>query len=382
MIRNFLRAADATALLALALLSLRLWRNLRYVRPLHARLHDAPPRVSVLVPARNEAGTIAACIDSLASQRYPNFEIIALNDQSSDETGALLDERAARYPNLTVIHGSESPPPGWNGKSYACYRLAARATGDWLLFTDADTRHLPDSIAQGIAQAESMQVDLLSAFPRQITQSWSERIVVSFILDFLPLVGMDLAGMGRGHSEAVAANGQYLLARASAYRAVGGHEAIAAALVDDFALARRFRAYGYTLALVDGTSMLTCRMYRSAGEVWAGFQKNILLGMATTSGSRRPRGWGALFAWGYACVFVLPLARLLLPGGRWLPLVEIGWLAALRGLVSRRFARPLHEIVTTPLAAWTVMALGMSALVRRLRGATIRWKGRDYRLTG
>ncbi len=156
MIRSFRRAADGTALLVLAFLSYRLWRNLRFLRRARsaAPQPDAHPRVSVLVPARDEAGTIVACIDSLANQNYPNFEIIALDDQSGDGTGALLDDLAARYPHLTVIHGCENPPAGWNGKSYACQRLAARATGDWLLFTDADTRHLPDSIALGVAQAE------------------------------------------------------------------------------------------------------------------------------------------------------------------------------------------------------------------------------------
>ena len=371
MIRNLIRAADGTALLVLAILSVRLWRNLRFLRRTRdrARLLDFQPRVSVLVPARDEAQTILACIDSLANQNYPDFEIIALDDQSSDETGALLDERAERYLNLTGIHSCENPPAGWNGKSYACHRLAACATGEWLLFTDADTRHMPDSIAQGIAQAELLNSDLLSAFPRQITESWSERLVVSFIVDFLPLVGVDLTRMWRRNSGAVAANGQYLLVRASAYRAVGGHEAIASALVDDFALARRFRSSGYAIALVDGTSMVSCRMYRSASEVWSGFSKNILLDMESTTAERHPRGWGIVFAWGYACVFVLPFARLLIPGHKRLPLVEIGWLAALRVLVTRQFARPAHEIVTTPLAAWIVMALGLSAVIRRRRGA-------------
>ena len=227
-----------------------------------------------------------------------------------------------------------------------------------------------------------MQVDLLSAFPRQITASWSERIVVSFIVDFLSLVSIDLASLWRGKAQAVVANGQYLLVRAVAYRAVGGHESVAGALVDDFALAQRFHDCGQAVALVDGTSMLTCRMYRSAAEVWAGFSKNILLGMMATSGDQRPRGWGAVFAWGYACVFVLPFARLLLPGHKRLPLIEIAWLAILRALVSHQFARPASEIATTPLAAWSVMALGLNALIRRRRGVKVRWKGRDYRLSG
>ncbi len=384
MIRNFIRAADGTALLVLTFLSYRLWRNLRFLRRARAaaRLTQDPPRVSVLVPARDEARTIVACIASLAQQDYPNYEVIALDDQSSDGTGALLDDLAVRCSNLTVVHGCERPPSNWNGKSYACHRLAARATGEWLLFTDADTRHLSSSIAQGIAQAEALNVDLLSVFPKQITKSWSERIVVSFIVDFLPLVGIDLANLWRGKTQAVVANGQYLLVQASAYRAVGGHELVAEALVDDFALAQRFHERGHTVALVDGTSMVSCRMYHSVTEVWAGFSKNILLGMETTSGGARQRGWDFVFAWGYACLFVLPFVRLLLSGRRWLPLIEIAWLAALRGMVSHQFARPVHEITTTPLAAWDVMALGLNALIRRRRGGHIRWKGRDYRLSG
>ncbi len=320
--------------------------------------------------------------NSLANQNYPKFEIIALDDQSQDATGVLLDDLASRYPNLTVIHGCEDPPAGWNGKSYACQRLAARAPGDWLLFTDADTQHLPGSVAQGIAQAEALNVDLLSVFPRQITESWSERMVVSFIVDFLPLVSIDLFKLRHGRSGDIAVNGQYLLVRAATYRAVGGHQSVAAALVDDFALGRRFRESGYPIALVDGTSMVSCRMYHNAYEVWAGFLKNILLGMETTSGGRRSLSWGIIFAWGYACLFVLPFVRLLLPGRRWLPLVEIGWLALLRALVNRQFTRSTSEIAATPLAAWSVMVLGLTALIRRRRGINVRWKGRDYRLSG
>ncbi len=380
MSRLFLRAADLTALLVLSMMTHRLYRNLRFLRQARetARLPQVLPTVSVLVPARDEARTITACIESLASQNYPGGEIIALDDQSSDETGALLDELAARYPTLTVIHHNEALPAEWNGKSYACHQLAARASGSWLLFTDADTQHTLTSIAQGIAQAEVLGVDLLSIFPRQITQSWSERIVVSFIVDFLPLVGIDLSNLWSGQSNTVA-NGQYLLVRAAAYHAVGGHKAIAGELVDDFALANRLRSCGFRVALVDGTSMVSCHMYRSAVEVWNGFSKNILIALEKTAAEKRPRWWNAMFAWGYACVFVLPFVRLLTHHRRQ-PLIEIGWLAALRWVVSRRFGRPLGEIATTPLAAWSVMALGLRALLLRRRGQPIRWKGRDYRL--
>lgn len=346
-----------------------------------ARRPDPPPMVSVLVPARDEAATIAACLESLAGQDYPAFEVIALDDQSSDGTGALLDALAARHPDVTALHGDEAPPAGWNGKSFACQRLADRARGEWLLFTDADTLHAPHSLAQGVALAAGLRVDLLSAFPRQSTESWSERALVSFIMDFLPLVGADLGALWRGEGGRTVANGQYLLVRADAYRAVGGHRAIAPALVDDFALMQRFRSPGRRVALVDGTSMLRCRMYHGAREVGDGFAKNILLGLETSATKPRPWWWAPLFAWGYASIFVVPFYRLLFARRRWLPLLEIGWLGALRGVVAWRLKRPWGEVLTTPLAAWSVMALGMSALVRRRRQGRVTWKGRAYSLS-
>jgi chlorobactene glucosyltransferase len=380
MMRLFTLASHITALAVLAILTRRLRRNLRFLR--RARelppLTASPPHVSVLVPARNEARTIVSCVESLAAQDYPDFQVIALDDQSSDETGALLDELAARHTNLVVLHGSEDPPSGWNGKSYACFRLAARATGEWLLFTDADTIHMPTSIAQGIAWADSLGVDLLSAFPRQLTGSWSERVVVSFVLDFLPLVGLDLTAVWRGDSGA-AANGQYLLVRAAAYRVMGGHKAVSNALVDDFALAKHMRSNGYRIALVDGTSLLNCRMYRGAREVWDGFSKNILLALQTSSAEKRPWWWGLAFAWGYASVFVLPFL-FFFSGCRIPSALVIGWLGILRAIVNRRFNRLLIETLTTPLAAWSVMAFGLNAWFRRVRGRRIAWKGRDYSL--
>ena len=381
--RPLTAASHLSAVLALAALTRRLGRNLRFLRRARrlARSPDNPPLVSVLVPARDEAETVAACLESLAAQSYPRFEVIALDDQSSDGTGAILDEMAARHAHVTALHGAQAPPAGWNGKSFACQRLADQARGEWLLFTDADTLHAPDSLAQGVALAAGLGVDLLSAFPRQITVTWGERVLVSFIMDFLPLVGADLNALWRGEGGHTVANGQYLLVRAETYRATGGHRAIAPALVDDFALMGRFRSRGHRVALVDGTPLLRCRMYHSAGEVWRGFSKNILLGLETSAARPRPRWWAPLFAWGYASVFVSPFHRAVTSRRRGLPLLEIGWLGALRGVVAWRLKRPWTEIPTTPLAAWSVMALGLSALVRRRHQGRVTWKGRAYWLT-
>lgn len=391
-----------TALALLASMSLCLATNLRFLQrmrrlPTHLRNHL--PLVSVLIPARDEADSITACVASLLSQTYSNFEVLVLDDGSTDGTSQLLDALQRQYPQLTVIHTASDLPPGWNGKSYACHLLAQRATGEWLLFTDADTLHTPVSLERGLAQALALRADLLSALPYQRVETWSERLIVSFILDFLPLTSVNLAAMWRGHSRHLLANGQYLLAHAQTYHALGGHARIAHALVDDFALAHRFRSQGYTIALVDGSPMLECRMYRSFCEVVRGFSKNLLSALASSTesppgSSRAPQRhsvvarmlrtslFAPLFAWGYACVFVLPFVRILRrdqrPVSRCLAALEVPWLLVLRGLVVRSLTRPPDEIATTPLAAWGVMAISLAALYRRWRRRPIVWKQRHY----
>lgn len=379
--RVLFAAFHTTALMLLSVVTYRLWSNLRFldrVRQCASNASISMPRVSVLIPARNEAPTITTCLESLVWQEYPTMELIALDDCSSDGTGNQLDRIAARCPQLKVIHTNDEPPTGWNGKSYACHRLAKQATGDWLLFTDADTEHSPHSISRGLAYAEALGVDLLSVFPYQQTQTWSERLVVSFIVDFLPLIGLDFRSIWQGDGQHIAANGQYMLVRASSYRAVGGHERIASAVVDDFALARLLKDNGYKIALLNGTSLLHCRMYRNAGEVWHGFIKNILLGLETTSLKQQPRWWAVPFAWGYACLFVMPYVNLLWRGQRKLALLEISWLGALRAISGMYLKRPPSEALTTPFGALSVMIFGLAALYRRWRGQKIAWKGRLY----
>lgn len=370
-----------TTLALLLLITYRLLSNLRFLDWARRRTANTPvdtPRVSVLIPVRNESATITTCVDSLVWQAYPNMEVIALDDHSSDDTGAQLDMIAAVSSQLKVIHATDEPPQGWNGKSYACHRLSECATGDWLLFTDADTQHAPDSVSQGLAYAQALGVDFVSVFPYQQVQTWSERLVVSFIIDFLPLIGLDFQALWLGSSQRIAANGQYMLIRASSYRSVGGHQAIAADLVDDFALARLLKENGYKIALLNGTSLLSCRMYHSADAVWNGFIKNILLGLETSSRAKHPYWWPILFAWGYVSLFLTPYFNLVSRGQRKLALLEIGWLGILRAISGAYLKRPPSEALTTPFGALSVMIFGLAALYRRGRGQKIAWKGRLY----
>lgn len=379
MISVFILLSNITALLVLVIFTRQLWRNLRFLAWIRNQkpVTDRVPLVSILVPARNESANITACVESLLQQSYANFQVIVLNDHSSDDTGSQLDQLALQYPNLSIIHSDIAPPAGWNGKSYACHRLAQKASGDWLLFTDADTIHSADSIALGMTQAAVLQVDFLSALPHQETKTWSERLMVSFIMDFLPLVGWDFQRIAQGKAKQIAANGQYLLVRAQTYQAVGGHAAIRQALVDDFALADHCYRSGHRIALVDGSAMLTCRMYHTGREVWDGFSKNIVLSLSETSASPAPLWQVLLFGWGYASVFVTPYILLFLPHGS-LAIISIMWLWLLGVVVFVMRRRSILQVPWVSLSALGVMLLSLNAIYRQWRGKRITWKDRVY----
>ena len=374
----FVTLIHITSLTLLSLLSIRVFRNLHFLRKIQASTipQQQYPQVSVLVPARNEEGNIKTCLESLGQQEYPNYEIWVLDDQSTDNTLEQIQQISVRFPEIHILQGDSAPPPNWNGKSYACHRLSEQANGEWLLFTDADTLHTPQSIQLGIEQALHLNVDLLSVMPQQITKSWGERILVSFIMDFLPLLGINLQDMWRGQTSHAIANGQYLLIRKSAYEVMGGHTAISNAMVDDFALANHFRQGDRRIAFVNGTSILACRMYQNARDVWQGFSKNIVLSLEMT------RQWSIasiiLFAWGFVCLFVLPYLILMLYPYKLLAVIEILWLISFRLAVGFMMRRPPTEALLSVFSALGVMLLGLNAISLKIRGQRILWKERSY----
>lgn len=234
------------------------------------------PRVSALVPARNEAGNIEICIRSLLEQDYPDFEVVVLDDHSIDGTGAILARLAAGHhgSRLRVLEG-RSLPDGWLGKHWACHQLYRAATGDLLLFTDADTRHQPNTLRDSVNALFAEHADLVTAFPHEEVISWGERLlvpVISFgIFTFLP---MRLIQRLRWASLSITI-GQFMLFRRAAFEAVGGYEAVRSEVVDDLCLGRLIIENGLRWQLMDGSEHVTCRMYHGFGEAVEGFGKNV-----------------------------------------------------------------------------------------------------------
>ena len=247
---------------------------LRRTAPADA-VRRAWPRVSVLVPARNEEKRIAPLLEGLASQDYPSYEVLALDDESTDGTLGLMKGFARSRRNFRVLEGKPLPPY-WRGKPWACHQLARSARGTWLLFVDADTWHTKDMLRRAVNEVERLDADILTLLTRQETRSVLEALVVPvMVYNFmatLPLVwALD---RNRRASRWAGVSGQFILARAKAYRAFGGHEAVKNEIVEDLCLGRRAVASGCRVAFADGSDIASARMYTNAAEVWEGFTKN------------------------------------------------------------------------------------------------------------
>src|SRR5450759_5382489 len=223
--------------------------------------------VSAIVPARNEEATIAAAVESLAAQPEVK-EIFVINDQSTDGTAAQLEQLSSRYAQLRVLETRELPS-GWLGKNYAVSLGAAQATGDWLLFTDADGVHLPGSAAQAIADAAATGAGLVSYSPEQETRCWWEKALIPFVYTRLAHK-YSYAEVNHPDSPAAAASGQYLLIRREDYTRIGGHAAVAGESLEEVSLTRRAKQAVVRLHCASGTGIMRVRMYQTFAAMWQG----------------------------------------------------------------------------------------------------------------
>ncbi len=241
-----------------------------------ARLPKSPVtrKVSILVPARNEENSIRVCLESLLGQDYPDFEVIVLDDESTDGTPSVIREVKSGLPKLRILAGKPLPP-GWMGKNWACNQLAEAASGEVLFFTDADTLHSPGTLTEVVRVMEGQQADLLTGVPRQDMWSWSERMLVPLFpwafYTFNPL----LVAYAVRFKELSAAVGQLMVFRREAYQRIGGHAAVRESMVEDLELARAIKENGLRWRVMDITNLISCRMYRNSSQVFQGLAKNL-----------------------------------------------------------------------------------------------------------
>ncbi len=359
---------------ALVLIALSNSRALR-------RLGDYPvpsqlPRVSVLVPARDEAPNIGRCVRSLLAQEFPNYEVLVLDDGSQDPTGHILGRLQAIDSRLRVLRGRPLPP-GWQGKNWACHQLGRAARGELLLFTDADTWHHPRMLVDAVAAMQVEGADLLTALPKEQATSWAERLVVPAITWFFAFIPLRLARRSSAPVLAITI-GQFMLFRRRAYERVGGYAAIRDRLADDSALGRRVRAEGLGWCLLDGGARVSCHMYHSLREVFAGFSR-ALYGSFGISAPAYVLAW----LW-IALAFLEPLAAVLLRlGGVPIPgealvlaVATVAGTVWVWAFTHRRFGYPLYLAGLYPLTVLLVTAIAGHSLVQAVSGRST-WKGRS-----
>ncbi len=309
-------------LLALAILNLRGFPKLSRGKP------KETPKVSVLIPVRDEEENIGECLASLLRQDYPDYEVLVYEEGSKDGTKAILS--ALSDPRIRVFFG-ESPPPGWLGKPWACAKLAEMAQGELLLFLDADVRLAPEALTSAVAALERENLDLLSLLPRQEMPNLGAALHVVLIpwslSSFFPLFVPKLRWV---------AVGQFLLIRRAAYEKIGGHGALRAEVLEDQALASRAARAGLRLKLFFSGDLARCRMYQSFWEANRGLAKNLFLIFKKK-----------LFPFAFVWTWLLYAA--------WQPLFVLP--LALLGLVSPELVRPAAWAIGSAFSLWTFTTL-------------------------
>ncbi|MSQ00731.1 MAG: glycosyltransferase [Myxococcales bacterium] len=352
-------------------------------------LADPSLRVSVCIPARDEAAVIDRVLASLDAQDHADTEVIVCDDRSSDDTG----ERARAH-RCRVIEGTE-PPAGWLGKQWALQTAAAAATGELLCFADADTWHHPAALRTCAAEMERDRLDVLVVVGGQALGTWSERLVMPMfwtaLLSFLDVRRAE--DPERPHD--AMGNGQFWLVRRAAYDRIGGHERVKDRLAEDVAIVRALKADGARYRLRFGPTLTATRMYTGFGSLWRGFQKNAavvdpaqpVLSAVLTLVAVMLLVQAELWPW-----LVLGLAPT--AGGLWAHPLTIVLAAAQAGALIHGRASLYRSVcdaasgATLSRSAWLYLAqpfgaiIGMAAILNsmqaQLRGATL-WKGRRVR---
>ncbi len=333
--------------------------------------------ISVLIPARNEEAGIEASLQCVLASDFAPFEVLVLDDASTDRTPELVGAVVERDARVQLFRSAELPA-GWNGKQHACWQLAERAKYDWLLFLDADVRLSADALARIAAELTREPRDLLSGFPFQDTRTISEQLLIPLmhlvLLGFLPLDQM----RSSRKPEFGAGCGQLFIARRQAYFAADGHRAIRASRHDGLKLPRAFRSAGLVTDLFDATDIASCRMYTSMQQVVQGLLKNA------TEGIAQPKliGVFTVLLLGGQTLPIFSLAHAIFYG--WPPIaIAILAIATLfsyvpRALAAKQFKQPWLGVVLNPLAVAAFVALQWWALVRSKLGIKpILWRGRS-----
>ena len=344
-----------------------------------SKIPEPAPLVSILVPARDEEENIETCLESLQKQDYPNFEVLVLDDNSVDDTANIVDQMVAEDNRIQLIRG-EPLPEDWAGKPFACYQLAKKARGSWLLFVDADTTHAPHMLRSVLAIALKFRTSLLSGFPRQLATSLPQKVAIPVlyfvILSWLPLWWFQRSKKPRPSL----AIGQFLLFPSEEYWRIGGHKAVKSRILEDVWLGIEVNRRGGRHMAIDLSPVVSCNMYQNVGAMWEGF---IKWSYSVTAMS--PVALVGLLVAGYA-FFLAPFYWLwneflvVAAPTVWREVVifQVVTILFMRGLIDSRFREPAVSVLFHPVGFSFLFVSSLYAGGRRIVGAGVSWKQRLY----
>jgi hypothetical protein len=368
------------AVLALGLAGLPAALFLLTLRRFRAPAATPPPPgtcVSILIPARDEEARIEAAVKAVLASEGVAFEVLVLDDHSTDRTAERVAALARRDARVRLLHAPDLPP-GWCGKMHACAVLAEAAAFDRLLFLDADVVLEPDAVARSVAFLDRGGIDLAGGFPHERTGTLGEALLVPMI-HFLLLGFLPLGRMRSSRRAAYAAGcGQLFLARRAAYVRAGGHRAIRRSLHDGLTLPRAFRRAGLRTDIFDATPLASCRMYHGWREVWRGAVKNAVEGVASP---RRILPFTVLLLGGQVLPFGLLGAAAAGAGSRAgaaVAAAAVGLAYAPRFLAAVRFRQSWLGALLHPVGVVLFLAAQWYALARHQLGRPVAWRGRAY----
>jgi chlorobactene glucosyltransferase len=365
----------------LMILLINLLLNLRslHIPDRNSKVPQPAPLISILVPARNEEENIRTCLESLQQQDYPNFEILVLDDNSTDSTAAIVNEMAFKDSRINLYFGDPLPDE-WAGKVFACHQLSQKAKGDWFLFVDADTIHEPHMLRSVLALAMELKTSLLSGFPRQLATSFPQKVVMPVIY-FILLGWLPLWWLHRSKTPKPSmAIGQFFFFSKDEYWRMGGHKAVKSRINEDVWMGMEVSRHGGRHIAVDLSTVASCHMYRDIGAMWRGLGKSIysLAAMA-------PLGlltlvvvayflYVAPFFWLWNGFFMAPEPLL----WRGIVVSQLVVMLFMRWLVDSRFREPGISLWFHPIGFLFYIINVLYSWVRWVAGAGVTWKERFY----
>ena len=343
------------------------------------------PRVSVIIPARNEEKFIRTCLDSLADQDYEDYEIIAIDDSSEDGTWGVISEFAASHPNVVPV-SARPKPDGWMGKNWACMEGYAKATGDLLLFTDADTRHSRKTVSTAVAHLLSFNLDALSVIPRMLTLDAWTRITLPMISTFLH-TRFSALNVNDPEKKTGYFFGSFFILPRVTYERIGTHEGVRQEIIEDGALGRKAKEMGHRIKMVRGEHMIDAVWARDRGTLWNAL-KRLMIPLYLQNGRTAV---GVLVAVAFLLFVPFPVLAasvasasdatssyvLCAAAGAASLLIYIGALVEARvGLNIRSMYSALAPV------GGLVITLGfLTGLLQANKSSSVTWRGRSYSRT-